>query len=44
LIGSLEEFQLRKEELLTPIDYVSVYARLRICRENAMAFLKQNLG
>lgn len=43
LIGSLAEFQLRKEELLTPIDYVSVYARLRICREKAMTFLNQNL-
>lgn len=44
LIGSPEEFQSRKDALLTPIDYASVNAQLRICREEAMTFLKRNLG
>lgn len=44
LIVSLEEFQSRKEELLRAIDYASVNAKLQICREKAMTFLKQNLS
>lgn len=43
LILSMKEFQSRREELSSPIDYSTVNARLRTCREEAAAFLKQAL-
>lgn len=44
LIHSWKEYQEQKEELLRPIDYVTVYQKLQTCREEAMRFLYHALA
>lgn len=44
MVGSWEEFQSRKPDLLAPVDYGKVNAKLQNCREAAMTFLKRTLA
>jgi len=44
LVFSFEEFEARKRELLTPIDYATVEEKLRKLRSESMTFLKENLS
>jgi len=44
LVFSFEEFEVRKRELLTPIDYATVEEKLRKLRSESMTFLKESLS
>lgn len=44
LVHSLEEYKERKQELLKPIDYTTVYQKLQTYRKNATNFLSKTLA